>query len=705
MPTSLFHSSLFLSGLMFFALQNLAQSAPNDAAVTGTSNPQEVHPDSGTDPILFFKKSDLPGLKEKIQSPLYAANWKKILDEAQGYCDPKSPTYADPAIYTKLESDDKFSLNDGIVRHLAGMHYARELSTWMDAIGFAYQMTGNAAYGQHGAALLEAAAHNLPVNSKTITDKSMPPYGDMMRAFAVGLDFFSDAMTPEQRTVITRTARGYILQHIEDYNFPGGSWTTDRIPHNFTGVTGGGLGMLAIALRHDYPAEVPAWIQLADKMSTDWLKAGFDRQGSYFEGVLYMGYGLGNVVIFADARHRYSGDQTLIDNLAGKGISFYLAMERLPGDPAFDARNDSLYSIDLSGGAGSGSPFLLPMASGFEGTIAEDPLAAWLWDNTEPKKHNDFLQIVWGNQAATKEPSQLIPSPYGAYFADQGLCIWRTGWKKEDVMFSIEAGPFHPVTHNQADKGHFNLYGLGYRWAADTGYGNNQEPNGRCETVAHSCVLIDGKGQALSGAGLGTDGKVLQYENTSRAGYALLDCKSAYNTNSKGKVGVPLTKALRHVFFIRPSKTEPAIPAYAVVLDDIEWDGKPHQFGWQMITWQDMHIETTGDHTFILKPPGTGGDTPKMKIIINASAPLRLSDEVYTPDNHPGRPPNVYQRLHALATTSNPHFIAVLAPLPAGVPEPSLAVETTAEGRLIKINWGTRTDTISWNGDEAKLRD
>ena len=74
-------------------------------------------------------------------------------------------------------------------------------------------------------------------------------------------------------------------------------------------------------------------------------------------------------------------------------------------------------------------------------------------------------------------------------------------------MFSIEAGPYFPVTHNQADKGHFTLYGLGWRWAVDCGYANEHEREGRGQTLGHNCVLVDGQGQALSGAGWGTNGQ------------------------------------------------------------------------------------------------------------------------------------------------------------------------------------------------------
>lgn len=79
-------------------------------------------------------------------------------------------------------------------------------------------------------------------------------------------------------------------------------------------------------------------------------------------------------------------------------------------------------------------------------------------------------------------------------------------------MFSIEAGPYltaktrHRSIHAQADRGHFNLYAYGDLWGVDTGYANdaNGNPNfSRSNTLAHSCVLIDGKGQGRSGNGPG----------------------------------------------------------------------------------------------------------------------------------------------------------------------------------------------------------
>jgi hypothetical protein len=53
------------------------------------------------------------------------------------------------------------------------------------------------------------------------------------------------------------------------------------------------------------------------------------------------------------------------------------------------------------------------------------------------------------------------------------------------ISVPIEAGPYYSVTHNQADEGHFPLYGLVQRWSIDSGYGNTGLPGGGDQTIAH----------------------------------------------------------------------------------------------------------------------------------------------------------------------------------------------------------------------------
>jgi hypothetical protein len=259
-----------------------------------------------------------------------------------------------------------------------------------------------------------------------------------------------------------------------------------------------------------------------------------------------------------------------------------------------DARNDSNYS-----GLG-GVPLALAKA-------LNNGLYRWLWDRSG--SDNTFQRIIWDNNVVPVDPT-TAGIPMATHFRGRGLCVWRTGWEKDDVMLSFEAGPYMPITHNQADKGHFNLYGLGYRWAVDTGYSNEREKNGRGQAAAHSCVLIDDKGQALSGAGLGTDGEIVTYKNTKRYGYALADCTKAYQKNNRDMPGVGVEFAKRHIFFVYPKGKA---PAYTVVLDDIRKDDETHDFTWQFLTSRDL-VGTVDDTTAIFAPNDASGnayvDTP-----------------------------------------------------------------------------------------------
>lgn len=649
-------------------------------------------PIQAAEPILFFKASEVPTLQERITQPGYKQLWDDVLATARKYSDPQSPEYADAAAFTADAVKDEAA--DARGHH----QYGRELSTWLETLGFAYQMTGDPAFGKQGSALLLAATNPSMINV-VLKDIFPGSRGDMMRALAVGLDLLSGAMTPEDREKVAAVARTYLLAHVEEYSAPDSKWTSTRVRHNFSGVCGGAVGMLGLALREDFPEEAPAWIDLGEKMVIAWLDNAFDREGAYPEGILYQRYGLGNSMIFASALWRAEGRKAIIENPRLQKVPYFLAMEMLPGEVAFDPWNDSLYLVDLGGKGGSGSPFLLLMGDGFQGAITPNPLAAWLWSQTG-SEYAKMMQIAWGNTAPKQSPRTVIPQPYGAHFADRGLCVWRTGWERADTMFSIAAGPYHPITHDQADKGHFNYNGLGYRWAVDPGYGNNKEPQGRSQTVAHSCVLVDMKGQALSGAGLGTDGRILQYENTPRYGYALIDALPAYLGNNAGMPGTSLTKALRHSFFVHPAD---GLPSYAIILDDIEDGTTEHEFTWQMVAWENMAITNDGTDTFVLRPPGKSEKRPHMKLTVQAVAPVKLSHDVYKPDAQGGRPPNVFQRLRAATRATNPRFVALLAPLPAGAPEPSLTVTREEAGTLIEVAWGNRTDRFRWSGDDAKF--
>jgi hypothetical protein len=286
-----------------------------------------------------------------------------------------------------------------------------------------------------------------------------------------------------------------------------------------------------------------------------------------------------------------------------------------------------------------------------------------------------------------EDPASL-GEPLADHFVGRGLCVFRTGWKKDAVMFSTEAGPFYPVTHNQADKGHFTLYGLGHRWAIDSGYGNNRKPGGRDQTVAHNCVLIDGKGQALSGAGAGTNGRIASYDNNRDYGYAVCDATEAYNTNSKGQLGATVMHALRHCLFMRPYAD---VPAYAVVLDDIEKDDATHEFTWLLHTDEHNTVKVGEARVTIVPSPMhvvREGEAvpPRMELFMHANRPIRFETDTY--ERHP--------RLRAITRATKPEFAAVMLPLPATIPVPDVRFDVRDNGLRITVEWTKQTDEIVW---------
>lgn len=534
-------------------------------------------------PRVLFERGQIPSLRQQVAQPQFAPVWARILAAAESYCNPASAQYADPADpYSFAGKQDRMDQKrrNALLVHAIG----RRLTGCMEALGFAYQLTGRKELGQHGAALLAATVERYPVSHPLVAGGFAGGRGDILRGLALGYDLVGECLDAAQRRVVVDACADYLEAFLEEFNDPKVWWYK---VHNYNGVNGGAAGCLALALREDCPDRADAWVSECQKIVRRWLEAGFDEDGAYLEGVAYSSYGLSNTVLFAEAlRRTKQGD--LFSHPAFRKLPEFYALSLLPGERVYDARNDSSY-------AGLGS-MLLKLAE-----ANRSGLCRWLWDQSG--EDDSLLRILWDNQVPPVAP-QAAGVPLAQHFRGRGLCVWRTGWSSGDVMFSIEAGQYHPVTHNQADKGHFTLYGLGNRWAIDPGYANENGPQGRGQTLGHSCILIDGAGQSRSGAGLGSSGKIVNYANEDRYGYALADCTPAYNCNSRGMPGAGVEHARRHALFVYPYQ---GAPAYAVMLDDIRKDDQQHEFTWQMM-YDPQTAVTLGDGRAVFEPIHTSGN-------------------------------------------------------------------------------------------------
>ncbi len=528
-------------------------------------------------PTLVFDKSDVPQLRERTRGGDNARVWDTIRTRADAYCDPQSPDYADPEGLDAAPSGD-------VRIQVLGHTFGRRLTNWVENLGLAYQLTDDERYADQGVKVLMAAVRKIPVTDSRLEKSFAGARGDIAHGLALGYDWLGEKLTEDEKREWAAVAAGYVRNIIGQAQREGTWWVPH---HNFMGVAGGAAGCLALQLKPFYPDEAKQWVDTCTQLIETWLDEGFDEQGAYYEGTGYSVYGMTNATLFAEALLR-SGGPDLFRHARLLRAPHFLAMSVLPGERVVEARNDANY-------AGLGNPLFLLLAK-----RQNSPLAKWLWERcgggTAP------LQIVWDNDVTAQKPLAL-GEPLAEHFEGRGLCVFRTGWETEDIMFSVEAGPYYRVTHNQADKGSFTLYGLGQRWAIDSGYGNNRKPGGRDQTVAHNCVLVDGEGQALSGAGAGTNGKIVEYNDGPDFAYCLADATDAYKRNNHNQPGAVVHHAFRHSFFLRP---RPGVPAYAVVLDDIRKDDEEHDYTWLLHAAPNLEIETV-DEKAILRPSAASG--------------------------------------------------------------------------------------------------
>ena len=612
---------------------------------------------------IFLPDSDIEAVKDKLTTERFKEPWAGHIALANDICDPASKQYGDPAAV-----DSGFEQQNTATR---GSLICRRMGRWMDMLGFAYRLSGDEKYAKHGTTLILAACEKLPLDGDVMSVNLPGGRGDMIRSLGFAYAMFGDYMNAQQKDIIFKTAVPYIEDAISKAQDPQTGWYKY---HNWNGVNGGAIGIFSLAAANDYPMQTQKWLKDAIEIVNRWIEYGFDGQGAYLEGVSYSSYGLDNSLLFLTALYNTKGENLFV-NPRLKQIPQFYALSLLPGEDVYEARNDSYY--------GGIKAQMLALAK-----FNNDGLAKWLSDKTA--KTEFWHQLLWDNDAKPLTPKQA-KVPLAQYFQGRGLCIWRSGWEKDDVMFSVEAGKYYSVTHNQADKGHFTLYGFGYRWACDAGYANNREPLGRGQTAAHNCVLIDGKGQAVSGSGAGTDGKIIDYENNDKYGYALADCTDAYNVNNHGDAGAVVKKAYRHTLFVRASGGN---PAYAVILDDIVKNGEPREYCWQMLSWPDLEIAIEGTKARVSPKKPAGADkNAKMFVFLDAQSPLTLSLDVC--DVGDDKKPSQYPRLRGITNAVNPYFAAVLVPTTGKMPQ--VRFDNSPTEKLICVQWPDKTDMISWD--------
>jgi hypothetical protein len=254
----------------------------------------------------------------------------------------------------------------------------------------------------------------------------------------------------------------------------------------------------------------------------------------------------------------------------------------------------------------------------------------WGVDNTGDKPAHVAPQI-W--KPASLNPATSLFSPY------RGFMIARTGWNKDAMVMHFECrrdalGP----GHNHANQNDFTLSALGRKWVVERGFHIS-------ETKHHSCILIDGKGQGFFAA----PGMITAYMESPIATFSTGDASYAYTYRHtfKSRLGnkenkgfnwedSPMSDAARaldnpvlHAY--RTAMLVKGKYPYALILDNIQKDGKEHVYDWLMQVPDDLVLKNASSTQAILAEQNATENSPELLVEIlnqNQTVDNTLSDAV-----------------------------------------------------------------------------
>ena len=486
----------------------------------------------------------------------------------------------------------------------------------IEILAAAYQITGDARYGQHAAKALVNAARALDADNAVLNSGFYYTRTFYVRALAFGYDWLWPLLSPEERREVKTTLLGFVLQiHADSLTASWGRRPLHRVWNWDPGlVSCAGVGMLA--LEGETTAAEKAILFDLRRHLRDYLTLGIDADGAGHEGPGYIAYGIGAGPEFAECL-REQGRGDLFTETHWQLIPPWLVAETLPDRVRWNNLSDcghgqsaaSVYSYTCGRlaelarasvavpGERLRAPESLLAAKDFLWQFAESPgvrslsypalasLMGWFWEGGPGRRiASSSAPALLANLLffepcpVVQDPATLLPD--GLHFRGRGLAVSRTGYGSNDLHVAVEAGP-HAAGHDQADKGSFTLYGYGADLAIDSGYGNDGVALKSGSSYAHNMVLINGQGQPMNWHNQ-SSGHISGYHHGALLDWVRVDAREAWNTRYDGEwqpqaAVEPVDQAVRHFLFVRGNDK---IPPYLVVMDDIRKDGKPAAYTW-----------------------------------------------------------------------------------------------------------------------------
>ncbi len=370
---------------------------------------------------------------------------------------------------------------------------------------------------------------------------------------AIAYDWLYEYLDSNERNFIERLLVEKALKYYpEIHKRKLESWT--KVVHNWRAVICSRLGICALALLNTYDKAINC-IEESVKGVIDVLNGDvLNDDGSYDEGVTYWGYGIGEIVKFADVlKSLTNGSINLFNHHKLRETGFFGLYMATPDGGCFNF-SDCINAPP--------NPWLMAkLASEYR-----NPYLQWyVVKHLEDSKDDILYALFFDPSVKPLNPSEGLP--LGKVFEDLGVFVVRSSWDDENAIYLGLKSGHTLANHSHLDINSFVLYGYGRRIFIDLGIWPYAHFRGFFDTtgprwdydanatIGHNTILVDGQGQCY---GKECKGRILNYHISNHFSYVFSDGAKAYSNL--------LRKFTRFLALIHPN--------LAVLSDLIECNGR-----------------------------------------------------------------------------------------------------------------------------------
>ncbi|MBM3855171.1 MAG: DUF4962 domain-containing protein, partial [Verrucomicrobia bacterium] len=494
-------------------------------------------------PRLLFPRAILPAVRATLGTTRRAA-FEELRRHAQAAL--PLPVMVKPD-FDRYDARTQYPARRTAYR--AAYHeFTRTYLDGMTPMALTYLLTGERAYGERAKAHL-LNLRGWEVDGIASLAESFDEIGlRIAHTAAQAYDWLHDLLDEEER----RSVRALLLAHgnamlgrLQRRDF----LHTSAFSHD--GRLPGFLVEFALALAEE--PEARAWLDYALRALLTVFPHWSDRDGGWAEGINY----------YLSYNERFITPLHSLEAATGYNLwqkPYFRAMRTFPfyclapqGEVTPFGDSEHLPAVER---AGETRAILQYHALRYR-----DPVIRW-WINQEPMagaahgRSGPLLRIILPDDLAPTPPAGL---PLDRAFHGIGWAALHTDLReaRHDLLVLFKSSPFGSVSHGHAEQNSFVIMKGGRALAIPGGerypqHGSPFHTHYTQQTVAHNCLLIDGRGQANQDSRAA--GRLTAFTSLPHVAHVAGEAAQAY--------GPPLQRYTRHVVLIRPS--------VILVIDDVQ---------------------------------------------------------------------------------------------------------------------------------------